>query len=337
MNSNEVNGASRTIAATQGAIFVATGVWPIVHMRSFEAVTGRKSERWIVRTMGALIASVGAGLLAAARAPTIARSTRTVAVLSACVLGAADVWYVTRGRISRVYLVDAALEAGIVAAWLLASRSPARAERARPLLERGRGGSPMNKPFEEESVIQHAKDVAQKTASDARRQLGQQAEHRKHDASARLGHVAEALRETGRHLSEDDDAGLSGYADRAAEQVERVSEYFRSRTIGDLVGDVERFARREPAIFLGGAMALGLAAARFLKSSARHEQYETSPSTSSSSMSSPSTSSSVSSPSTSPSTSSPSTSSPSISSTTPYGSPSNPTGTRGDGGTGGMP
>jgi hypothetical protein len=37
--------------------------------------------------------------------------------------------------------------------------------------------------------------------------------------------------------------------------------------VGELIGDVEQFARRSPALFLGGAFALGVLAARFVKSS----------------------------------------------------------------------
>ncbi len=35
------------VALAQAVLYVATGVWPLVHMRSFEAVTGRKRERWL--------------------------------------------------------------------------------------------------------------------------------------------------------------------------------------------------------------------------------------------------------------------------------------------------
>ena len=47
------------LCVTQGIFYVATGVWPIVHLRSFEAVTGPKLEGWLVKTVGALIAVVG--------------------------------------------------------------------------------------------------------------------------------------------------------------------------------------------------------------------------------------------------------------------------------------
>jgi hypothetical protein len=49
--------------------------------------------------------------------------------------------------------------------------------------------------------------------------------------------------------------------------VERVANYLRERDFHQLVNDAEDFARRSPAVFLGSAFVLGLAASRFLKSS----------------------------------------------------------------------
>ncbi len=34
---------------------MATGLWPLVHRRSFEAVTGRKTYWWLVNTVGSLL------------------------------------------------------------------------------------------------------------------------------------------------------------------------------------------------------------------------------------------------------------------------------------------
>ncbi len=70
------------------------------------------------------------------------------------------------------------------------------------------------------------------------------------------------------------------YSDSIATQVEQLSHYLESKDLRQLTGDVERFARRNPAVFLGGAFALGLLAARFLKSGnpnqalMRRERYE---------------------------------------------------------------
>ncbi len=121
-----------------------------------------------------------------------------------------------------------------------------------------------------ESIIDQAKQAAQDVYGRTKDQLEGQLKTQKDGAASQLGGVVSALRETSRQLNQAEQAeqaGLPAYANKAADQVERLTEYVRSRTIGDLIGDVEGFARREPAIFLGGSFALGLLAARFLKSS----------------------------------------------------------------------
>ena len=52
----------RALAAIQAAYLVSSGVWPILHRRSFERVTGRKQDFWLVRTVGGLAAASGASL-----------------------------------------------------------------------------------------------------------------------------------------------------------------------------------------------------------------------------------------------------------------------------------
>ena len=55
--------------------------------------------------------------------------------------------------------------------------------------------------------------------------------------------------------------------DDAAGQVEEFARTLQDRSVGELLQEAQRYARREPALFLGGAMVLGLFGARFLKSS----------------------------------------------------------------------
>jgi hypothetical protein len=100
----------RKAALAQGIFYVATGLWPIVHMRSFEAVTGPKADTWLAQTVGGLIAAVGLALLV--------DESKTLGIASASSLGAADAYFAGKGRISKVYLADAAVEAALIAAWL---------------------------------------------------------------------------------------------------------------------------------------------------------------------------------------------------------------------------
>jgi hypothetical protein len=85
-------------------------------------------------------------------------------------------------------------------------------------------------------------------------------------AATGLGSMVDALRESSRQL-EGQNATMASYVDGAASQLERFTGGIRERDLNQMVRDVEMFARERPAIFLGSAFALGLAMARFLKSS----------------------------------------------------------------------
>ena len=108
-----------SVRAVHAAYYVATGVWPLVSRRTFERVTGPKSDFWLVQTVGLLVGSIGLGLAQnLRRRGPVAPELRTIAVASAVSLALVDVIFVSKGRIRPVYLVDAVAEAALIAAWL---------------------------------------------------------------------------------------------------------------------------------------------------------------------------------------------------------------------------
>ncbi len=118
---------------------------------------------------------------------------------------------------------------------------------------------------------QKASEYAEKGQEQAKSQIAQ----RKGEAAGQIEGIANALRQTGEQLHEQDQGSVGRYAEQAADQAERFSGYLRDRDADQLVGDVEDFARQRPAVFLGGAFLLGAAAARFLKSSAgQREEFD---------------------------------------------------------------
>lgn len=87
-----------------------------------------------------------------------------------------------------------------------------------------------------------------------------------------LSTVADNLRQADESMQNTDQetpiANIAGkYTDSLAGKIEQASEYIERKDLGEMLGDAERFARRNPAIFIGGAFTLGLLLARFLKSS----------------------------------------------------------------------
>jgi hypothetical protein len=60
---------------------------------------------------------------------------------------------------------------------------------------------------------------------------------------------------------------VAQYAHVAAEQINRAAHAIDRRNMDEITSEVEAFAQRQPAVFIGGAFAAGFLLARFLKSS----------------------------------------------------------------------
>jgi hypothetical protein len=111
---------TRSVAATQGAYFAATGLWSLVDASSFQRVTGPKHDVWLVKTVGALVTVVGAVLCAAAARRRVVPEAAALGIGCSVALGLVDVVYAGRGRIAPIYLLDAAAEAVLAGAWCAA-------------------------------------------------------------------------------------------------------------------------------------------------------------------------------------------------------------------------
>jgi hypothetical protein len=107
----------RKVAQAQGLFYLASGVWPLIHMRSFELVLGRKEEHWLVHTVSGLLIASGVSQLRTESAPAAISAARRTGLGTATSLALIDLRYAATGRISRMYLVDALIEAGWILAW----------------------------------------------------------------------------------------------------------------------------------------------------------------------------------------------------------------------------
>ena len=118
-----------------------------------------------------------------------------------------------------------------------------------------------------QQVAQQARERAGELANRGGEQVKNQLANQKHEAAQRMTPVQTALRETGQQLRKQGQGPVAEYADKAADQVERFAGYLRENDVDSLLNDARGFARRNPAVFLGSAAALGFLATRFLKSS----------------------------------------------------------------------
>lgn len=115
--------------------------------------------------------------------------------------------------------------------------------------------------------INSVKETAGQTLDQVKESGKNQIEGQKDRAAETIGAVAQALRQTGWNLRSGDQAYVADIFDQVAVRFEEFSANLRDKDVNQLVSETESFARRQPALFLGGAFMMGLFAARFLKSS----------------------------------------------------------------------
>lgn len=109
------------MARAHGAFNVLGGLWPLVHLRSFEGVFGPKYDRWLEHTVGGMLVTVGYAQWKAGT-PEDWPHARRLGVATATTLLAIDLIYVPQGRIRWTYLIDAAEEIALLAGWAAVSR-----------------------------------------------------------------------------------------------------------------------------------------------------------------------------------------------------------------------
>ncbi len=119
-------------------------------------------------------------------------------------------------------------------------------------------------------LSEQAKEKAGKVADQAKDQIVSGLEGGKSRATEGLSGISHALRQTGDNLRSENQGMVADYVEQAAGRIDQLSRYFDQHSVNDLLNEAERFARKEPALFLGGAALLGLLASRFFKSSGSH-------------------------------------------------------------------
>jgi hypothetical protein len=109
-----------TVALIQGIYFLVTGIWPLLSMRTFLAITGPKTDLWLVKTVGLILAVIGAVLIYAQMTATVNPPVVFLAIGSAASLVLVEVIYVIKKGISPIYLGDAFVEVVLMIWWAVA-------------------------------------------------------------------------------------------------------------------------------------------------------------------------------------------------------------------------
>jgi ElaB/YqjD/DUF883 family membrane-anchored ribosome-binding protein len=122
-----------------------------------------------------------------------------------------------------------------------------------------------------QNVQQNIQQTTQQATQTMQQQLHTQANAQLHTASQGLDQFAQVVRDFSQDLRQRNQDNIAQLSDRAAIQIEHVSDYLH-RDINEIVDDVSDYARRQPAVVVIGALALGFLGARFLKSSSQGQR-----------------------------------------------------------------
>lgn len=141
---------------------------------------------------------------------------------------------------------------------------------------REEAGGPAGKAQEaatqaKEQVQQKADEVRGKASVRVREQL----DERSTQLAEQVSPFGEALRRAAQHLQSEGNGSGATAANRAAEQVERLSAYLQRSGSERLLADLERFGRRRPWAAGAAGLVAGFVGARFLKASSE-SRYATS-------------------------------------------------------------
>jgi hypothetical protein len=123
-----------------------------------------------------------------------------------------------------------------------------------------------------EETAERLRHEAEELARDAKQRAESLAEEQKGVLAEELESVVGALRATARNLDEQHQRSAARYTEWAAERLGDVSRSLREKDLGGVLNDAENFARRQPGVFFGGAVAAGFLLSRFLKSSAGRQR-----------------------------------------------------------------
>ncbi len=108
-------------------------------------------------------------------------------------------------------------------------------------------------------------EAAEKFASGAKEKVNEAFREQRSAGADYLTGMAGAVRRAAGEI-ESEIPPAARFMRGAADQVESFAGSVKDRSPQEMLGEVQDFARRQPALFFGGAMVLGFALLRFLKS-----------------------------------------------------------------------
>ncbi|ASJ76338.1 hypothetical protein [Granulosicoccus antarcticus] len=125
----------------------------------------------------------------------------------------------------------------------------------------------INEVKDEVSQVSEAGTEAAKKVADTHFEQGREA------TTEQLDNASDAMSDVAQKL-QDNDSPFASYASELSDQLSSFSNKLSTSSIDDLVGGARSLARDNPAAFMLGSMAIGLAASRFFKATGEQVSHQ---------------------------------------------------------------
>jgi hypothetical protein len=104
---------------SQTVYYLITAIWPLVHIESFMAVTGPKTDIWLVKTVGALLIPISLCFLTHLFMRVNHWPVVILATVSCISFASIDLYYALNNVIDDIYLADAAAQILLLILWII--------------------------------------------------------------------------------------------------------------------------------------------------------------------------------------------------------------------------
>jgi prepilin signal peptidase PulO-like enzyme (type II secretory pathway) len=110
----------KALALLQGLYYCITGIWPLIHIQSFQWITGPKTDIWLVHTVGVLVLIIGLVLTFSFFRRKV--NSEPIMLAMGCNIGfiLIEIIYVTQNVIWNIYLADALFQFILFILWISA-------------------------------------------------------------------------------------------------------------------------------------------------------------------------------------------------------------------------
>ncbi len=103
---------------TQGVYTLLTALWGLLDIDSFMAVTGSKTDIWLVKTVSVLLVAIALSLLSGLIDGSYKLPIAILGLSTSIAMASIDFYYTITDTISNVYAVDGIIEILFIIGWI---------------------------------------------------------------------------------------------------------------------------------------------------------------------------------------------------------------------------